>query len=268
MRDLIDIVESCALNEATAYFGGFKQTPDRSLTSKYMRGWCPYFALALHDVHKLQLVGLAEHFAAKLPDGRFCDIRGIMSEDQFLDGIADRFREYYDTSREEVINELESGFYKCGFFEESDLKKAKALVKKLLPSLPLTEGIAFRYSPPRDFGATEYPVFRNGSASNLAYILERSSNQEYARALLSEQGDLYFWDSYAAVHVTIAEKALLAGTDVIHLNLYRDKVEVLRPRIQRTEPLTPETLDRVSNSKALRRVLGSGFTVIADKDED
>lgn len=128
MRNWINIV-----TEATRFFGGFGAMPDHATTSKYMRGWCPYFALAAHDLYDFEIVSVYAHFAVKLPDGRFMDMRGIMTQDQFLDGLGGN--EIYPMSRDELIAEIETGHYKCGYFYEPELAKAKRLIKKLKPRL-------------------------------------------------------------------------------------------------------------------------------------
>jgi len=116
------------LTEATMYFGGFSEAPSRDMTNMYMRGWCPYFALALHDLLGYQMISNGEHFAVQHGD-QFIDIRGFMNQNEFLDGLHGSF---HPVSRNDVMNELESGAFKCGFFSESDLKKAIRVAKRLL----------------------------------------------------------------------------------------------------------------------------------------
>jgi hypothetical protein len=129
MRNFINLIETANFMESTRYFDGFSTVPTPADTQRYMRGWCPYFALALHDLYGFEIVGAAEHFACRMPDGRFVDIRGVMTPEQFEDGFTNAH--VFDMSREEVVADIELGDFKCGFYNERDLAKAKALVKKL-----------------------------------------------------------------------------------------------------------------------------------------
>jgi hypothetical protein len=118
------------LEESVNYFGGFKSSPAPADTSRYMRGWCPYFALALHQLYGFEIFGMGAHFLTRRPDGMYVDIRGVMTEDQAKSGISNT--EMYLTTSEELISEIDFGDFKCGFFSQNDLDKAKKLVKKLI----------------------------------------------------------------------------------------------------------------------------------------
>lgn len=105
------------------YFGGFTHPPTRTVAIKYLTGWCPYFALAVHDLYGGQIVfAYGQHFGVQFGD-KFVDSRGITASDQWSD--------ITPISREEVMQEIESGRYKCGYYEERELTKAKRLVKSL-----------------------------------------------------------------------------------------------------------------------------------------
>jgi hypothetical protein len=129
MRRYINLIERAMITEHARYFGGFNNSPDLAVVQRYMRGWCPYFALALHDIYGWQIIGCGQHFAARRPDGMIVDVRGVMTPDQFQDGINSHEVEF---SREDLIGDIESGSYKCGFYNERDLKKAKATIRQLI----------------------------------------------------------------------------------------------------------------------------------------
>jgi len=125
------ISEAQILEGMIRYFGGFAKEPTREETNRYMMGWCPYFALALHEVYGFPIVELSEHYAIKTPEGSYVDIRGVMTEEQFHDGIRETNERLI--SSEELISEIEQGTFSCGFYDERDLNKAIWLVKKLSP---------------------------------------------------------------------------------------------------------------------------------------
>lgn len=142
MREFMNLVEQHA-----RYFGGFAYQPEHRLVSHYMRGWCPYFALALHDIFGWELIHTGAHIACKRPDGKFVDVRGVMTPEEFKNGL--NFDPYLETdkmARAEIIADMDGAFsFKCGFFRDAELKKAKRLVKSLLP-MPIMEsadGITF-----------------------------------------------------------------------------------------------------------------------------
>jgi hypothetical protein len=152
MRSFIDIIQDYpsmiresflkklqVLTEHARYFGGFNLTPAHSDTQRYMRGWCPYFALALHDMFGWQIIGAGEHFATRRPDGAMVDVRGVMTPEEFQSGIGSHEVEF---TREELIGDIESGAYSCGYFNINDLKKAKSLIKKLGIDNSLNEDIS------------------------------------------------------------------------------------------------------------------------------
>lgn len=114
------------------YHGGFAFVPPHVERQRYMRGWCAYFSLALHDLNGLGFVRTREHFANRLPDGRFVDVRGLMDLDRFLEGLRANDRPL-DIARGAVIEELNKGLYRCGLFSEADRQKARRLVRCLYP---------------------------------------------------------------------------------------------------------------------------------------
>lgn len=119
------------------YFGGFTNPPERAVVIKYMSGWCPYFALAVHDLYGGTLLTTGDHYAVRIGD-RYVDARGVMSHDTFM---RDLRREPEETDREWLKVDLDSGMYECGFFEESELAKAKRLVNKIGIRLPVKEAV-------------------------------------------------------------------------------------------------------------------------------
>ena len=135
IREALEVIQrypafyGLTMTESVRYFGGFKASPDHSATQRYMRGWCPYFALALHDLYGWQIIGAGEHFAALRPDGMLVDVRGVMTPEQFQDGVNSHTVEY---SRDDLVQDIESGSYKCGFYNDRDLAKAKTLARKLV----------------------------------------------------------------------------------------------------------------------------------------
>jgi hypothetical protein len=154
-----------SLNEAQTYFGGFAAQPDRSMTQKYMRGWCAYFALAMNTVKGLPIIYYGEHVANQTTDG-FADIRGVMSPDQFKDGLMGADVEKVSAS--ELIGDMNTGRFKSGFFDEKELKKAERLVRGL--KITLNEGFDRMASfvrldeIPHDY-RSKYPVIGRGTTS-------------------------------------------------------------------------------------------------------
>lgn len=127
------------LNEDRAlYFGGYQNQPTRSHVFKYMSGWCPYYALAMHDLYGYAIVSNGAHFANKIDDDHFIDIRGIAPLEQFLDNLSGKFEVF---TRDELIDEIQTGRFKCGYFLEKDLTVAKNIIKKYKPILTITESI-------------------------------------------------------------------------------------------------------------------------------
>jgi hypothetical protein len=112
------------------YFGGFNFAPTREQTIKYMKGWCPYFALAVHDVFGYSIFFSTPNHFLNVHDKKYIDIRGIMTEKQVSNGIISE--NFITISRQELIDEINTGDYKCGFFNKKDLNSAKNLVKKLM----------------------------------------------------------------------------------------------------------------------------------------
>ena len=112
-----------------SYFGGFTRPPTSAETQRYMRGWCPYFALALHKTFGYDLLGCYGHITTRRPDGKFVDVRGIMNEPQVQSGIN---KEFVPMTIDEVMEELETGEWKCGFFLDGDLTKAIRVAKALI----------------------------------------------------------------------------------------------------------------------------------------
>jgi hypothetical protein len=79
------------ITEHKKYFGGFKRTPTASETQRYMRGWCPYFALALHKVFGYRMLATNGHILAQAPQGDFVDVRGFMTDEEAHSGIGSSF---------------------------------------------------------------------------------------------------------------------------------------------------------------------------------
>ena len=81
----------------------------------------------MFDVYGYPIVATGQHFANRVGDG-FVDVRGMMSGEEFVDGISgipEKVR------REELVQDLNAGVYKCGYFDERALRKAVRLVKSL-----------------------------------------------------------------------------------------------------------------------------------------
>lgn len=114
------------------YFGGFLRRPKLEETAHYMKGYCAYFALAVHEAKGYDLVevGAGDHCAARTPDGQYVDIRGIMHETEFLNGFADTT--IRETTPELVLEKLRKGVHSCGYYHEPDMDKARKIVKSLL----------------------------------------------------------------------------------------------------------------------------------------
>lgn len=110
------------LSENRTYFGGFKNPPTRSVAVKYLTGWCPYFAMAVYDLYGGQIIFNGQHFGVQFGE-KFVDSRGITA--------ADEWPNITPITRDEMVEEIESGHYKCGYYEERELAKAKRLVKSV-----------------------------------------------------------------------------------------------------------------------------------------
>ena len=118
----------------------------------------------------------------------------------------------------------------------------------------LSESIAMQYSS--SYNPKKYPIFKNGNRANLFYLLDNlEEHGTFARALLDGNGNLYFWDAYAAVHFAITRE--LGLSDVLHLELYTDHVNLIRPRGATQPALTEQDLQRVTENRNLQRIYGS-----------
>lgn len=121
------------------YFGGFRRPPTREETNKYMGGWCPYFALALHDLYGFELVAVGEHVLARNGDDYY-DVRGKMTEEQAKTDLGDSA--VRQSSKDELMQQMEEGTFSCGFFAQSTLNTATRLVKSLMVKPKLEESAA------------------------------------------------------------------------------------------------------------------------------
>lgn len=126
------------------YFGGFSTIPDQRDTTRYMRGDCGHMALALERLIPGSIiwkVGVG-HFAVEDPQGYFWDIRGKMTMEQLWSGLSGDSMS--PASREQVIEELNSGVYRAPRFIPYRETQARRLLAELLaesipqPSKPRT----------------------------------------------------------------------------------------------------------------------------------
>ncbi len=113
------------------YFGGFGQVPMHSVTQKYMRGDCGYFALALHQkMPGSQLWELGgHHFVVEDPNGSFWDVRGQLTVEQAWFGV--RGQTMRPLSRKELITELDTGVFGDARFTPSREARARADLQAL-----------------------------------------------------------------------------------------------------------------------------------------
>jgi hypothetical protein len=123
-----------------AYFGGFARRPEAHEVTTYMRGYCAYFALAMHEEFGHQLVDMAVHIAVMDGEGAFWDIRGRMTESEVRDGIGAQVR-ITPTTEADVIELIAPGLMSDGPFSKRRLHDARALVRELAVAPAWNDGI-------------------------------------------------------------------------------------------------------------------------------
>ena len=121
------------------YFGGFNRQPSTVEVNRYMRGECAYIALALNNIlgDKSVLVSIGDtHFAVKdLRDGTYRDIRGMMTEDEVLNGFSSYHQEKVEIkeiTRDDVIRQMDTGLFSDGFYVPHRERLAVKLMRSFL----------------------------------------------------------------------------------------------------------------------------------------
>lgn len=131
--------------------------------------------------------------------------------------------------------------------------------------LAIDEGVALQYMG--KYAEKSYPIYRNANASVLNRLI--ASTPYTIRGLLDTQsGDLFFWDAYAAAHVTI--KNQLGLVTPMHLVLYPDSIMIVPSGRAGSTPLSRDMADVVRANKNVRRIYGSEPQVFVTgfQDED
>ena len=95
----------------------------------------------------------------------------------------------------------------------------------------------------------EFPLYKNARRNDLQSVIDNAVSDKSARGLLTQQGDLYFWDSYGAVHTKV--ESILRVQDSIYLRLDMEQIMIVP---QRRREISHDAEETVSSNPNVQRL--------------